>query len=109
MKFKKVPITNFQDVNYDFYYQLIINGIKTLLLQPDINEEFVLQYQNNASVKIYGEQFKSNQWNATKKSISANNNLLSIIIYTDATTCDHLGKTSEYPIYISLGNIPTWL
>jgi hypothetical protein len=109
MKFKKVPITNFQDVDYDFYYQPIINGIKTLLLQPDINEEFVLQYQNNASVKTYGEQFESNWWNATKKTISADNNLLSIIIYADATTCDHLGKTSEHPIYISLGNIPTWL
>src|SRR5439155_20963719 len=36
------------------------------------------------------------------------NKLLSIIIYADATTCDHLGKTSEHPIYISLGNIPTW-
>src|SRR5277367_2234663 len=24
-------------------------------------------------------------------------------------TCDHLGKTSEHPIYISLGNIPNWL
>ena len=41
MKFKKIPITDFQDVCYDFYYQLIINGIKTLLFQPDINEKFV--------------------------------------------------------------------
>ena len=23
--------------------------------------------------------------------------------------CDHLGKTSEHPIYISLGNIPNWM
>ena len=30
IKFKKVPITNFQDVDYDFYYQPIINGIKTI-------------------------------------------------------------------------------
>ncbi|CAI2184055.1 14852_t:CDS:1 [Funneliformis geosporum] len=41
MKFKKIPITKFEDVNYEFYYQPIINGIKTLLLQTDINEEFV--------------------------------------------------------------------
>ena len=60
MKFKKVPITDFQDVYYDFYYQLIINGIKTLLFQPDINEKFVFQYQSNASVKTYDEQFGSN-------------------------------------------------
>lgn len=24
------------------------------------------------------------------------------------TTCDHLRKTSEHPIYILLGNIPNW-
>src|SRR5207249_10414844 len=35
--------------------------------------------------------------------------LLSIIIYYDSTTCDHLGKTSEHPIYISLRNIPNWM
>ena len=107
MKFKKVPITDFQDVYYDFYYQLIINGIKTLLFQSDINEKFVFRYQSN--VKTYDEQFGSNWWNITEKEIHIDNNLLSIIIYADATTCDHLGKTSEHPIYISLGNIPSWL
>lgn len=35
--------------------------------------------------------------------------MLSIIIYADSTTCDHLGKSSEHPIYISLGNIPNWI
>jgi len=33
---------------------------------------------------------------------------LSIILYSDATTLDTLGKSSLHPIYISLGNIPTW-
>lgn len=23
-------------------------------------------------------------------------------------TCDHLGKSSEHPVYLTLGNIPTW-
>jgi hypothetical protein len=41
MKFKTVPITNFQGIDYNFYYQPIIHGIKVLLLQPDINKEFV--------------------------------------------------------------------
>ena len=40
--------------------------------------------------------------------IPIDNYLLSIILYADSTTCDHLGKTSEHPIYISLGNIPSW-
>src|SRR5256886_6376927 len=39
MKFKTVPITNFQDTIYNFYYQPIIHGIKVLLLQSDVNEE----------------------------------------------------------------------
>jgi len=26
-------------------------------------------------------------------------------LYSDATICDHLGKTSEHPIYLMLGNI----
>src|SRR5271168_2964709 len=34
--------------------------------------------------------------------------LLSIIIYSDATNCDTLGKSSLHHIYISLGNIPIW-
>lgn len=33
---------------------------------------------------------------------------MSIILYSDATTLDTLGKSSLHPIYISLGNIPTW-
>jgi hypothetical protein len=34
--------------------------------------------------------------------------ILSIILYSDATTTDSLGKSSLHPIYISLGNIRTW-
>lgn len=108
MKFKTVPITNFQDVDYSFYYQPIIHGIKVLLLQSDINQEFVYKYRNT-SIRTYGEQFESNWWNITEKNIPFDNRLLSIIIYSDSTTCDHLGKTSEHPIYISLGNIPNWM
>jgi Plavaka transposase len=29
-------------------------------------------------------------------------------LYSDATTCDHLGKSSEHPIYLTLGNIASW-
>ena len=109
MKFKTVPITNFQDIDYNFYYQLIIHGIKVLFLQLDINKEFIFRYQENTSIRTYGEQFESEWWKITEKNISIDNDLLSIIIYADATTCDHLGKTSEHPIYISLSNIPSWL
>jgi hypothetical protein len=111
MKFKTVSITNFQDTDYKFYYQPIIHGIKVLLLQSDINREFVYKYRNSNTLRdrIYGEQFESDWWNVTERNIPIDNQLLSIIIYADSTTCDHLGKTSEHPIYISLGNIPNWL
>ena len=68
MKFKTVPITNFQDTIYNFYYQPIIHGIKVLLLQSDINEEFIFKYQNNdTSFKTYGEQYESDWWYVTQK------------------------------------------
>ena len=34
--------------------------------------------------------------------------ILSIILYSDTTNCDNLGKSQLHPIYLSLGNIPTW-
>ena len=34
--------------------------------------------------------------------------ILSIILYSNATNCDNLGKSQLHPIYLSLGNIPTW-
>jgi hypothetical protein len=34
------------------------------------------------------------------------NNLLSIILYSDATTFDGLGKTSGHPVFLTLGNLP---
>lgn len=59
----KATITNFQGLDYDFYYQPIIHGIKVLLLQPDINEECGFKSENNnTSIRTYGEQFESNWW-----------------------------------------------
>ncbi|RIA99633.1 hypothetical protein C1645_811201 [Glomus cerebriforme] len=49
-----------KDIDYNFYYQLIIHGIKVLLLQSDINKEFVFRYQdNNISIRTYSKQFES--------------------------------------------------
>jgi hypothetical protein len=33
---------------------------------------------------------------------------LSIILYSDATNVDTLGKSQLHPIYISIGNIKNW-
>ncbi|RGB29725.1 hypothetical protein C1646_766262 [Rhizophagus diaphanus] len=89
MKFKTVSITNFKGRDYNFYYQLIIHGIKVLLHQSDINEEFVSKYQNTL-IRTYNEQFESDWWNIMESKIPIDNYLLSIILYADSTTCDHL-------------------
>ena len=43
-----------------------------------------------------------------EKSLPIGSKLLSIILYSDATNCDTLGKSFLHPIYVSLGNISTW-
>ena len=47
-------------------------------------------------------------WKTTQESLPFGAKLLSIILYSDATTTDTLGKTQLHPIYITLGNIPIW-
>ena len=112
--FKGASITNFQETEYIFYYRPIIQGIRALLLQPGASDEFALSYQekteirNGQELQVYGEQFESEWWKETESTIPLDNRLLSIILYSDATTCDQLGKITEHPIYLSLDNIPNW-
>jgi hypothetical protein len=40
--------------------------------------------------------------------LPADAKLLSLILYSDATTTDTLGKSQLHLIYLSIGNIPTW-
>lgn len=114
LDFKETPITTFQETEYIFYYRPIIQGIKALLLQSGATEEFALSYQRKTEIRdglelqVYGEQFESEWWKEMESNIPLDNRLLSIILYADSTTCDQLGKTSEHPIYLSLGNIPNW-
>ena len=44
-----------------------------------------------------------------EKTLPPLNNLLSIILYSDATTFDELGKTSGHPVFLTLGNLPNWV
>lgn len=112
--FKEVPITTFQGIEYTLHYRPIIQTIKALLLQPGLTTRFAIKYRANMEfddgeiLQKYGEQFESDWWKEEEKNIPMNNRLLSIILYADSTTCDHLGKSSEHPIYLSLGNIENW-
>ena len=31
------------------------------------------------------------------------------MLYSDATTLDHFGKSSRHPIFVTIGNIPSYL
>jgi len=43
------------------------------------------------------------------KTLSPLNHLLSIILYSDATTFNGLGKMSGHPMFLMLGNLPNWV
>ncbi|RHZ76078.1 hypothetical protein Glove_206g5 [Diversispora epigaea] len=100
-----VLIHNSQD--YFVHYRPIKNCIKNLLSNPDILKNLMFRYENSKE-KLYEEQNSGNWWKRAERSISNYANILSIILYSDATTTDTLGKSSLYSIYVSLGNIPTW-
>ncbi|RHZ71332.1 hypothetical protein Glove_260g17 [Diversispora epigaea] len=89
--FKYCVLThNSQD--YFVYYRPIKNCIKNLLSNLDILKNLMFRYENLKA----------------ERSISNHVNILSIILYSDATTTDTLGKSLLHLIYISLGNIPIW-
>jgi len=58
--------------------------------------------------RIFGEQYECDWWLTAEKSVPLLQNLLSIILYSDATTFDGLGKTSGHPVFLTLGNLPNW-
>jgi hypothetical protein len=112
MMFKEISISTFQDVEYTFYYRSLIKTIKSLLMIDSINQSLVLQYDdkkevnNNVEHRIFEEQYNSNWWKREESTLLVRQRLLSLILYSDATTLDHMGKSSGHPIFLSLGNIP---
>src|SRR5271168_2994119 len=77
-----------------------------------IKKQFIfikfLKILKNNTEKLYGEQNSGEWWSTAESSLPLGSKLLSIILYSDATNCDTLGKSSLHPIYISLGNIFIW-
>ncbi|CAG8503010.1 13510_t:CDS:2 [Cetraspora pellucida] len=49
----------------------------------------------------------NNEWGHAQQYISSENKVLAIILYSNATMLDHLGKISQHLVFISLDNIPT--
>ncbi|RHZ52262.1 hypothetical protein Glove_463g4 [Diversispora epigaea] len=110
LSYSKYCVLTHNSQDYFVHYRPIKNCIKNLLSNPDILKNLMFRYENLKieDEKSYGEQNSGNWWKRAEKSISNHANILSIILYSDATTTDTLGKSSLHPIYVSLGNIPTW-
>lgn len=110
LSFKKVPIMLYNEETYHLHYRQIFDTIKELLSNKDIFKYCIfkftpLRYQHQ---RIYSEQYNGKWWEKTQNMLPNRASILSIILYSDATTCDQLGKTSEHPVYLTLGNIPAW-
>jgi len=58
--------------------------------------------------RVYGEQFSREWWEQAQSSILTEAKVISIILYSDAMTCNQSGKTNEHPVYLTLGNMPNW-
>ncbi|RHZ45891.1 hypothetical protein Glove_645g26 [Diversispora epigaea] len=110
LSYSKYCVLTHNSQDYFVHYRPIKNCIKNLLSNPDILKNLMFRYENLKieDEKSYGEQNSGNWWKQAERSISNHANILSIILYSDATTTDTLGKSSLHPIYVSLENISTW-
>jgi len=110
ISFKKAPIMTYKQETYYLHYRPIFDVIKELLSNKDIFAHCTFKFTllNHNGERIYNEQYNGRWWERVQKSLPNDANVLSVILYSDATTRDHLGKTSEHPIYLTLGNIVSW-
>ena len=111
ISFKKDPIMVYDGETYYLYYRRIFDALKELLSNPNIFQHCKFEFKPlyHEGQRIYHEQYNGEWWERVQNSIPVGAKVLSIILYSDATTCDQLGKTSEHPIYLTLGNIPSWI
>ena len=111
LEFQKTNVMTYKDETYYLFHRPILDGVKELLANKELFELCVFDYMptyNNEGERIYGEQYNGKWWSKAHNSLPNDGKVLSIILYSDATTCDFLEKSSEHPIYLTLGNIPNW-
>jgi Plavaka transposase len=110
LTFNKICIAHYNSKQYFLHYQNLIQCVKNILTIPDITQNFALSYENHerGGENVYKEQNNGIWWKNTEASLPMDAKLLSLILYSDATTTDTLGKSQLHPIYLSIGNIPMW-
>jgi hypothetical protein len=110
LDFKEKVIATYNEINLTLYYRPIFRSIQTLIQRLEVADNFVhkgiFKKDADSGMRIFGEVYEGNWWIETEKTLPPLNHLLSIILYSDATTFDGLGKTSGHPVFLTLGNIP---
>ena len=109
--FKEKVVATHSGVDFKLYYRPIFHAIQALLQRPEVNDKFVhkgILKKDVDGIRIFGEVYEGNWWLETEKTLPPLNHLLSVILYSDATTFDGFGKTSGHPVFLTLGNLPNW-
>ena len=111
LDFKEKVVATYLDTDFKLYYRPIFRAIQTLLQRPKVADNFVHKgiLKRDVNGRIFGEPYEGDWWLKTEKTIPPLNHLLSVILYSDATTFDGLGKTSGHPVFLTLGNLPNWV
>src|SRR5256885_511326 len=114
INFKEKTVATYSEVNFKLHYRPIFRAIQALLQRSKVAENFVHKggrkfSQDNRNEKIFREPYEGNWWLKTEKDLPPLNHLLSIILYSDATTFDGLGKSSGHPVFLTFGNLPNWV
>ncbi|CAB5365248.1 unnamed protein product [Rhizophagus irregularis] len=114
----KTKILEYENEVYYLHHRPIFDAVKELLSNADILKycqwdflpEYIVNNDDGHHERVYyGEQWSGMWWERIQNLLGTSvKKVLSIILYSDAITLDHLGKSSEYPVYLSLGNIPNW-
>ena len=97
--YKKTIVMEYNQIQYTLHHRTIFDAIKELLSNKEIFKYCVFDYNpeyitndKGEQERCYSELYNSEWWGRAQKSINENAKVLSIIIYSDATTCDMLGK-----------------
>ncbi|RHZ88405.1 hypothetical protein Glove_23g140 [Diversispora epigaea] len=108
---KKHRIHTHNNIDYYLFYHPVLNCIKNILSISDISQNFTLRFENfkYKGEKAYSEQYTGNWWKNTEASLPHGSNLLSIILYSDATTTDTLDPLfAEKGIDLEVDNKTFW-
>lgn len=110
LEYYKTLVINYNNENYYLHHWSLINRIKSILSIPDISQNFALTFENleHDGERAYSEQNTGIWWENAGKSLPPGSKILSIILYSDATNVDSLGKGQLHPIYMTIGNIKNW-